>query len=134
MGVKVDALVAEQLKKVEPAFAYFEAKTIELKVQLQFYEAAAMFHPVLVKRRGGLAEAELRRLIAYNKPATIAVLVSELSLYVAEFLTTPTPPSSPLNDCDVEALWHTSRLRVVRRLLAPGGPHSYVGATFFWAS
>ena len=53
-----------------------------------------MFHPVLVKRRGGLAEAELRTLIAYipalNKPSTIAALVSELSLYVAECLTTPT--------------------------------------------
>ena len=85
-GVKVDALVAEQLEKVEPAFAYFETKTIELKAQLQFYEAATMFHPVLVKRRGGLAEAELRRLIAYNKPATIAALVSELSRYVADYI------------------------------------------------
>ena len=108
-------MVAEQLEKVEPAFAYFETKTIELKAQLQFYEAATMFHPVLVKRRGGLAEAELCTLIAYipalNKPSTIAALVSELSLYVAECLTTPTPPASPLKDCDVEALWHTSRFR-----------------------
>jgi len=83
-------LVAEQLEKVEPAFAYFETKTIELKAQLQFYEAATMFHPVLVKRRGGLAEAELRTLIAYipalNKPATIAALVSELSRYVADYI------------------------------------------------
>ena len=38
-GLKIDALVAEQLEKVEPAFAYFEAKTTELKAQLQFYEA-----------------------------------------------------------------------------------------------
>ena len=78
IDLKVNQLIAEQLQKVEPAFAYFDTKTAELKDQLDFYEAATMeFHPLLVQRAGGLSQPDLLRLVAFiprlNKPAMIAI-------------------------------------------------------------
>ena len=52
VDIKVAALVIEQLTKLEPAFAYFDAKTLELKAQLDFYEAATMFHRFGQRSRG----------------------------------------------------------------------------------
>ena len=110
---RVDQLLAEQVAKVEPAFAYFESKTIELKDQLEFYEAAEMFHPLLVKQNG-LTEPELRRLVVripkLNTPATIDALVNQRAAYVHECNATP---AGAWKECDVEALWHEQRFRLL---------------------
>ena len=78
----------EQLVKLEPAFTFFDTKTVELRDQLAFYEAATMFHPLLVQEDGGLAEAKLRLLLPHiarlNKPAVVEGLVRELPVYVQE--------------------------------------------------
>lgn len=64
----MDNLVAGQLAKVEFAFAYFDLRTTELQSQLDFYEAARMFHPLLLKQAGDLAEPEMRRLLSESHP------------------------------------------------------------------
>ena len=114
IDLKVNQLIAEQLQKVEPAFAYFDTKTAELKDQLDFYEAATMFHPLLVQRAGGLSQPDLLRLVAFiprlNKPAMIATLTAQREEYVTECLATPLSPT-PWQQCDIEALWHSTRFR-----------------------
>ncbi len=42
---KVFSHVQEQLKKLEPAFEYFDRKMVELPQQVAVYQSARMFHP-----------------------------------------------------------------------------------------
>ena len=74
-----------------------------------------MFHPLLVKQAGGLAESEVRRLLLFvpklNKPAILTALLNEREAYVMQCLATPAAP--PLDACDVEAIWHETRFRRV---------------------
>jgi len=108
---KVTRLLEEALSKVEPAFAHFDAKTVELKHQLKFHEAATMFHPLLVQQTG-LSEAQFRSLVEFipplNKPATVTALLNERERYVTECMATP---AAPWQECDVEALWAEGRFR-----------------------
>jgi hypothetical protein len=109
---RVEQLVQEQLVKLEPSFTFFDTKTVELRDQLAFFEAATMFHPLLVQEDGGLAEAKLRLLLPHiarlNKPAVVEGLARELPVYVQECLATP---AAPWRECDVEALWHETRFQ-----------------------
>ena len=97
-----------------PAFAYFDTKTAELKDQLDFYEAATMFHPLLIQRAGGLSEPDLLRLVAFiprlNKLAMLATLTAQRAEYVTECLATPLS-SATWQGCDIEALWHSARFQ-----------------------
>ena len=93
---------------------YFDEKTTELAPQLQFYEAATIFHPLLVQNAGALTETKVRALLTHvpklNTQVWVDNLVRELPIYLAECKATP---PGPWKDADVEALWHEPRFQRV---------------------
>ena len=77
---------------------YFDAKTTELAPQLQFYEAATIFHPLLVQNAGTLTETKVRALLNHvpklNTQVWVDNLVRELPSYLAECMASHPGPDS----------------------------------------
>jgi hypothetical protein len=95
---KVAQLIAEQLKKVEPSFVYFEQKMQELAPMLDIFRVARLFDP---SRVGMLAinanevERQLKLLPFVDAPK-VANLMAGLPAYLARAAARPRAIMGPL--------------------------------------
>jgi hypothetical protein len=105
------------LKKVEPAFVYFESKCDELATQLGLYEAARMFHPLLARSMQLTPEKvnELagRILFISNNPSMLSGLTTNLGKYLQQVTLLKGDPADYCDPSkvDIEAIWHSSPFR-----------------------
>ena len=81
VDIRVDTLIKEQLKKVEPCFEYFEKTVLAgMAKQVAFYKAVRLFDPLRIDALGAIpndVETELRS-ISSRAPDPAAARVPRL--------------------------------------------------------
>jgi hypothetical protein len=101
---RVNALILEQLEKVEPSFVYFEAKLVELKEMVDIFTACRLFDPT---RIAGVHADEVERqlkLFPFLGPGVVDLLVADLSIYCAHAVANPIQRDAD-GDLEYESWW-----------------------------